>query len=107
MPKWLTNIEARKWLINLTFAYFVFYSIDSIGTAFVSVMMDSEWSTLTGTQRWIRVALILKAWGSSMAALITNTQRRIQNDEPFTTPSGTSDTQMITKTDVSTTTKVG
>lgn len=81
MEAWISRQLQRKWLFSLTVMFFIFFSLDSIATAFVSVMIDTTWSELTGTQKWIRVGLIVKAWASSMLALITTTSRKLENGE--------------------------
>lgn len=92
----------RQWLIwNITILLFVFFSLDAIFTAFVSVMIDSNWNDLTGTQKTIRIALVGKAWASAMIAFFTNAQKKIVRNEfpdgvTVTTETST-DTQIIKK----------
>lgn len=78
----LLNKAKVQWLMwRLTAAFFVFYSLDAIATAFVSVMIDASWSDLSGTQRWIRVALVTKAWATAMLALFTNAQKKLSHGD--------------------------
>jgi len=84
MSKWLTEQLKMRWLRSITAMLFICFSIDAITSAFVSVMIDTSWSDLTGTQRWIRVALILKAWAMATVAFLTTAQKKIERDEaPF------------------------
>lgn len=102
MSKWLSEQMQKKWLFNITIALFVLFSLDAIATAFVSVMIDTTWEQLTGTQRWIRVALVLKAWASAMVAFLTNASKKLQKDE---LPFDGGDTTHITKVSLTETTK--
>lgn len=95
MSELLPKSKAQSLLWYMTIFFFVFYSVDSICTAVVSVMIDATWSELSGTQKWIRVCLIFKAWASSMLALMTNAAKRIQSDQFPGFSSG--DTVTITK----------
>lgn len=61
---------------------FICFSIDAVTSAFVSVMIDASWSELTGTQKWIRVALILKAWAMATVAFLTSAAKKLEKDEP-------------------------
>lgn len=69
MKSYEHELEAKLWQVLLLFA--AFYSLDSISTAIVSVMIGVKWSALDGTEKFIRAALIVKAWSSCMLALIT------------------------------------
>lgn len=94
MSKWLTEQLKFKWMRSITVMLFVCFSIDAITSAFVSVMIDTSWSELSGTQRWIRCALILKAWAMATVAFLTSAAKKIERDEsPFT-----GDTTVTTKT---------
>lgn len=87
MSEWLSRQLRNKWLLNITVLLFIFFSLDAIATAFVSVMIDTTWSELTGTQKWIRVALILKAWASAMMAFLTNSAKKLEHgDLPIDEP---------------------
>lgn len=103
MPEFIDKAKAQVLLYKIAIIFVVLYSLDAITTAFVSVMIDTSWSDLTGTQKWIRVALICKAWASSMLAFFTNVGKKLQNDKPLfddeTNP------QSKTKTEVSVTTE--
>ena len=78
----------------MTILFAVFYSLDAIATAFVSVMIDAEWSQLSSTQKWIRVALITKAWATAMLAFFTNSAKKLKQEQlPF------DDTQQFQKQD--------
>jgi hypothetical protein len=81
MSEKLTERQARWLLWRMTILYAILYSVDSLTTSFVSVMIDTNWSELSGTQQWIRVALIIKAWVVSMLALLTNAADKVQNNE--------------------------
>ena len=94
MSKWLSDTKQQVLLWNLAIMFCVFYSIDAIATAFVSVMIDTTWDQLTGTQRWIRVALIMKAWSTAMLAFFTNSAKKIQANE---FPISTGNTEQLTK----------
>lgn len=90
------KVQVLIW--KLTILLFFLFSLDAIFTAFVSVMIDISWSDLSGTQRWIRVALIGKAWASAMIAFFTNAQRKIRDNEfPGANPG---DTTFIQQTQI-------
>jgi len=95
MNQFLDKTKAQVLLYKIAIIFVILYSLDSIATAFVSVMIDTQWSELDGTQKWIRVALIAKAWASSMLAFFTNVGKKIQSDQPFFN----GDTQTFRKTD--------
>ena len=87
--------QAMLWRVSIIFC--ILYSLDAIATAFVSVMIDTQWSELDGTQKLIRVALISKAWASSMLAFFTNVGKKLESDEPLFTTRRT-DTQVTQQT---------
>ncbi len=83
MPEFLDKAKAQVLLYKIAIIFVILYSMDSIATAFVSVMIDTSWSDLDGTQKMIRIALICKAWASAMLAFFTNVGKKLQNDQPL------------------------
>jgi hypothetical protein len=100
MSEWLTKAEAKKLIWYTAAVLLLFFAIDSIATAFVSVMIDVNWSSLTSTQKAIRMALVLKAFASTMLAALTTVVGKLQKDEfpvptPGAVPSKTEETKTV------------
>lgn len=81
MSEWITRQEAKLMMWRLGAVLLVLFALDSIATAFVSVMIDTNLSELTGTQIAIRVALIVKAVASTVAAALTTIIGKLQKNE--------------------------
>lgn len=84
MKELWNKTKQQTLLYWLAIASLIFYSLDSIATAIVSVMIDAVWSDLDGTQKFLRVCLVVKAWASTMLAFFSTTIQKAQKNElPF------------------------
>lgn len=73
------EIQARLWKLLVGFA--ILYSLDSISTAVVSVLIGVKWDQLDTTEFIIRIALVVKAWASCMLALVTMVVKKAKDHE--------------------------
>lgn len=78
MSDFINRMATLRWL---TLGLLILFSVNSLCTTIVAVMVDATWSDLTGTQKFIRYCLVAGNWTGTLIAFFTNTGKKIQRGE--------------------------
>lgn len=73
----------------------VLFSINSLTTAIVASFMNTDWSTLSPTSKWLLVTVVVQNWTGTLLAFFNKTLSRIESGK---SPFESGDTQTFTKT---------
>lgn len=63
--------------------YGVLFSLNALFTAIIASFMNTEWSSLTETKKFLLVILILQNWTGVLIAFLNQTISRITNGGPI------------------------
>lgn len=91
MSETIKNGVARY---KLVIFYVCLFSFNSLSTAIVASFLNTEWSSLSSTSKFLLVVVVVQNWTGSMLAFFNKSLARVEQGKSFLE---TGDTQMITK----------
>ncbi len=66
-------------IYKLVITYVVLFSINSLATAIVASFMNTEWSDLSATSKFILIVVILQNWSGTLLALFNKAAAEVQS----------------------------
>ncbi len=90
-------------LIDKTLAYRLglliglFFTINSLAITITAAFLHTDWSSLTNTEKFVLIWVIIGGFSNTMLAFLNKTLARIEQGE---FPLETGETNHITKTDI-------
>jgi len=70
----------RKMMVNrIIVGYVILFSLNSLAAVMVAALMNTQWSSLTGTERFLLFMVIIQNWTGTMLAFVNRTMS--QHDE--------------------------
>lgn len=95
---------ARKNLViyRLAIIYCVLFSVNSLTTAIVASLLNTNWRDLDQTSKFLLVIVVIQNWTGVLLAFFNKTMSRIGSGQP---PLTTGDTAFLTQSTIQTTSK--
>lgn len=74
----MKQIMAQVTLYKMAILIGVLFSINALSSSIVASFMNTEWSTLSGTSKFLLIVVILQGWTGTMLAFFNKTLGRIE-----------------------------
>lgn len=93
----MNNIKKLALQYKVAIGFGILFSLNSLFTAILISFLNTDWSSLNGTSKFLLIVGILQNWTGTLLAFFNKTIARVEQGK---FPIDTGDTQIMTKTSV-------
>lgn len=90
----MKDIIAKAVVYKMAIFIGVLFSINALSSTIVASFMNTDWSTLSGTSKFLLIIVVLQGWTGTMLAFFNKTLSRIEAGQ---TPYDTGNTTSFTR----------
>lgn len=93
----MAQLKQAAILYKMVFIYILLFSFNSLTTATVATLLNSNWSEMSTTNKFLAVVVILQNWTGVLLAFFNKSIQRAEQGKPIIPIDPSSQTQMWQK----------
>lgn len=93
----MAQIKQAAILYKMVFVYILLFSFNSLATAIVASLLNSNWGEMSTTNKFLTIVIILQNWTGVLLAFFNKSIQRAEQGKPIIPIDPSSQTQVWQK----------